>query len=317
MDCDTLLKAIDAFLAKEDDNLEDALDKAGFAEPGDTVAAINSLEDRITDVLTAQSVYFINGLSQAVDLEAYAAMLPGLKASDMTHEKLAEIFLEDFKTNIPKLANAYIKKIDPQLTVDIITKRVTYWAEEWAEPLSYIMELKTHDTLQKLLVTHLKEGTSIAEFTQAIMDSGIREERWRARRVAITESLTAHSFAQQEAITQNPAVDEKEWVHTGSHRVAPRENHIAMNGVKVPKGEHFELLGADGETYQPFFPHDPILPPGERVNCHCIHRGVPRDDILGLSLEERKRLQQEAIDADDGEWEKELDARNRARAGIE
>ena len=35
-----------------------------------------------------------------------------------------------------------------------------------------------------------------------------------------------------------------------------------------------------------------------------------------LSLEERQALQAQAIADDDGEWEKELDAQNKARAGI-
>jgi len=38
---------------------------------------------------------------------------------------------------------------------------------------------------------------------------------------------------------------------------------------------------------------------------------------LVLSLEERQRLQQEAIDNMDDEWEKELDAKNKAKAGID
>ncbi len=39
-----------------------------------------------------------------------------------------------------------------------------------------------------------------------------------------------------------------------------------------------------------------------------------RDSILGMSLEERKQLQQKIIDEMDDDWEKELDAKNRARA---
>ena len=90
-----------------------------------------------------------------------------------------------------------------------------------------------------------------------------------------------------------------------------------MSGVIVPKDEPFTLEGLDGVTYYPMYPRDPILPPGESINCHCIHRGIVNADILGLPLEERQRLQQEAIDADDGAWEKELDAKNKAKAGIE
>jgi len=40
------------------------------------------------------------------------------------------------------------------------------------------------------------------------------------------------------------------------------------------------------------------------------------EEIIGLSLEERKALQQAAIDDDDGKWEEELKARNKAKAGI-
>ncbi len=41
------------------------------------------------------------------------------------------------------------------------------------------------------------------------------------------------------------------------------------------------------------------------------------DSVLGMSFEERQRLQQQALAEMDDEWEKELDAVNRAKAGIE
>ena len=212
---------------------------------------------------------------------------------------------------------SYIKKIDPELTVKTITARTTAWAAEWSETLGNLMKLETHKEIKHVLTDILKNGKSVADFTHALIDGGIRSERYRARAAALTETLRAHSVAQQEALIQSPAVESKEWVHTGSHRNTPRENHVAMNGVIVPKDEPFVLEGEDGVTYYPMYPRDPALPPGESVNCHCIHRGIVNAYILGLPLEERKRLQQEAIDADDGEWEKELDAKNKAKAGIE
>ena len=65
------------------------------------------------------------------------------------------------------------------------------------------------------------------------------------------------------------------------------------------------------------YPRDIIHPQEERINCHCICQPVVSEDILGLSLEERQRLQQEAIDTMDDAWERELDARNKAKAGID
>ena len=133
----------------------------------------------------------------------------------------------------------------------------------------------------------------------------------------MTEMLRAHSVAQQEAMTQNPAVEDKKWVHTGEYRNKPRANHVEMDGQVVRKDQPFTLNGADGNVYFPMYPRDSELPVGEVANCHCIHQGIPNADVLGLSLEERQRLQEQAIAEDDGLWERELDAQNRARAGIE
>lgn len=89
-----------------------------------------------------------------------------------------------------------------------------------------------------------------------------------------------------------------------------------MDGQIVPKDKPFELQGRDGVVYHPMYPRDPILPASETVNCHCIHRGVAADDALGMSLEERRQLQQKYIEEDDGAWKKELDEQNKAKAGI-
>lgn len=315
--CDALLKAIDAYLAKADDDLSEALDDAGFVEPKETVKDAAALEDKLTEALEKETKYFRAKAKKAVDLEAFAKDWPEIIEGDDVDEQLTRLFVEDFEQNIPGLAASYIKKIDPQLTVKTITARTTAWAAEWSEKLGGLMKLETHKEIEQLLTETLKDGKGIAEFTQALIDGGIRSERYRARAAALTETLRAHSAAQQEALIQNPAVESKEWVHTGAYRNTPRENHVAMDGVIVPKDEPFVLEGADGVTYYPMYPRDPSLPPGESVNCHCIHRGVVNADILGLPLEERKRLQQEAIDAMDDEWEKELDAKNKAKAGIE
>ena len=242
---------------------------------------------------------------------------PDIAKGDNTDEKLIEIFLEDFKKNIPNLAIGYIKTIDPQLTVQTITARTTAWIKDWSEELGRRMKLSSHMEIEKLLNDNLKNGKSVADFTRALITNGIRTPRYRARTTALTETLRAHSVAQQEAIMQNPAVDRKEWIHTGSYRNKPRENHEAMNGVIVPKNEPFTLEGADGEIYYPMYPRDICLPVEETANCHCIHRGIVNESVLGLSLEERRILQQKAIDEDDGAWERELDAKNRAKAGIE
>ena len=79
------------------------------------------------------------------------------------------------------------------------------------------------------------------------------------------------------------------------YRNDPRKNHMDMDGQRVPKDKPFELRGIKGGTYYPMCPRDTNLPPEESINCHCISHPVVSAEVLGLSLEERQRLQQEAI----------------------
>lgn len=320
-DCRPLIKAIDAFIRKVDDDFLEILEGAGYADPDGTLARISGLEEDIAQVLKEQKNYFLQSTEDVIDLERYAKdVWPGVRLTDETARKLTTVFAEEFSACLPELANAYMAEIDPALTVSQITMRTTAWAESWSAELGKIMDLNTHTEIEKLLTASLKEGSSVAQFTQALIDSGIRpggDEYYRARTVAVTEMLRAHSYAAWEAMEQCPAATHKEWVHTGSHRNDPREKHVELSGTVIPLHDTFVLEGADGQIYHPLFPRDTCLPAGESANCHCIYRAIPDDDILGLSLEERRQLQQEAIEALDDDWEKELDAQNRARAGIE
>ena len=217
---------------------------------------------------------------------------------------------------MPTYVEAYVQKTDAELTVTKLTKRTTDWISSWSSDLADIMKLDTETEIEAVLKKGLNDGKGINDVANLIADSGIRSPGYRARRVALTEVLRAHGYAQLESYIQSPAVEEKMWKHTGAYRNDPRQNHVDMDGVHVPKRQPFTLIGADGNTYYPMTPRDVCLPPRESVNCHCLLQPVVSEEVLGLSLEERQALQAQAIAEDDGEWEKELDAQNKARAGI-
>lgn len=317
-DCQRLLDAIERYITKADDDLEEILAEEGFVEPGLTVARASQIEDAITEALEQETELFITSAETAFDVEEFAERIwPGVKLDDQTAEKIAKIFKEQLGEFLPELIDPYLKQTDAGLSVLSVSKKTTAWVESWSEELGSMMKLTSHTQLENILKTNLDAGNGIQDFITALQESGIREERYRARTTAITESLRAHSVAQEESIQQSPAVEEKEWVHTGSYRNDPRPNHQAISGQVVPKNEPFVLTGEDGSTYYPQYPRDPILPAKESINCHCIHRGIASEKVLGLSLEERKRLQAEAIAEMDDAWEKELDAKNKAKAGIE
>jgi len=316
--CESLIKAIDAYIAKKDDDLADALDNEGYAVPKKTLKAARQIEDEVAEALMEETDYFLSKINSSFDLETFAKNVwPGVMLNDELAVKLTDIFKERFTEFMPGIIEVYLQKTDKELTLESVSKVTTGWIDSWSQQLGDLMQLTSHEELQHILDKGLENGDDIAAFTRAIMDSGIRDEYYRARTTALTEVLRAHSVAQQEAFMQSPVVAGKIWRHSGAYKIEPRQNHVDMDGTRVPKDEPFILIGADGETYYPMYPRDPILPPGESINCHCIEEPDVDEKVLGLSLEERKALQQQAIDEMDDEWEKELDAQNRAKAGIE
>lgn len=314
--CAALLKAIEAYINKVDDDFKDRLEDEGFEEAELTVEAENELEEKIAETLEKE----VNSLTEkleedGVDLEKfYSDIWPELKGTDDADEKIRAVFTEEFKKTVPKFVSSYMQTSDAELKVTKITRRTTDWIKSWSSELGEKMKLTTTDSLERILVTALDEGLGIAEVTQSIMDSGIRENYYRARSTAVTEMLRAHSVSQHEARLQSPVVAGKKW--RAGLSSSPRQNHLDMDGQIVLKNEPFEMIGKDGKTYYPQYPRDSILPAGESVNCRCLAEDVLDIDMIDKPLNERKELQSKAIEDDDAAWEKELDERNKAKGGI-
>ncbi len=315
---DGIIAAIDQYLAKADDDLVEALSDEGYAEAEDTVKAINTMQDEVAEILQSQTDDFVAALAAAAGsewAEAQKTVSEMLDTDDIA-EWVEGAATEMFQAEVPKLATVYMLETDGELVVDVIRQRTEGWIAAWSQRLGELMKINTHQQIADIIQSTIDKGESIDKLTRKIMDGGWRNEHYQARRVAVTEVLRAHSVAREEAIQQSPSTDRKEWRHTGAHKNKPRPNHVDMDGQIVPKDQPFVLTGRDGVVYHPMFPRDPILPASEAVNCHCIHRGVAADDAIGMSLEERRRLQQKYIEEDNSAWKKELDEENKAKAGI-
>ena len=325
---DNIIAAIDKYLAKADSDLEKTLKAEGFVEPKETVKTINTLEEEIADILQEQTEELLAVLTQAkednIDVEGLKERIEQFLEQDYIAADVETASMDMYETEVPKLADVYMRQSDGELVVENVRQRTADWFQEWSSRLGEITKITTHKQITSLTQKTIAEGSSIQELTRKIQEGGWRSEYYQARRFAVTETLRAHSVAHEEAIQQSPSCDRKEWRHTGGSKNKPRENHVDMDGQIVPKVTaallrnqiSFTLIGRDGTVYYPMYPRDPILPAGESINCHCIHRGIVNDDVLGMSYEERKKLQEEIIANDDAEWEKELDAKNKAKAGI-
>lgn len=315
--CDGLIKAIDRYIAKAEDDLSERLQNAGYANAKSSVKKAAALEERISEILTGQTDDIVKTLLSVATLEEALETLDAYFEEDETRALLESVFRDFYEENIPTLSTTYIQETEGDMVVSQIRSRTSTWVNDWSEELSDLMQLGSHEQIGKLITDSINAGESVEDLKQKLMEDGIRSEGYRARATSLTEMLRAHSVAKEEAIIQSPAVGKKKWLHTGGHNSTPRQNHIDMNGQVVDKTEPFTLTGADGITYYPRYPRDSILPAKESVNCHCTHVAIVDDDVLGLSLEEREALQNQIIADDDSEWEKELDAANKAKAGID
>lgn len=314
--CLQLIKAIDRYIEKADNDLSKALDDAGFVNAEDSVDSIADLEDKLAEVLTDQTTEIAKTILAAGDLTAALKVVEEFFAEDETRQRLAETLKEFYEENVPTLSTVYIREAEDDMVVSQIRQRTTSWIQSWSDDLADLMQLTSKKQLETLISDALKKGKGVEDLKRQLTVDGIRSEEYRARATSVTEILRAHSVAKEEAIQQSPATDRKGWRHSGGHRIAPRENHAAMDGQIVAKERPFILIGRNGSTYHPMFPRDPNLPAEEVINCHCTHIPIVNDEVLGMSLEERQKLQQQIIDEDDRAWEKELDARNKAKAGI-
>lgn len=303
---DDIVEAIDKYIAKKDDDLKKTLKSEGYASTDETVDAINNLEEEVAGILADQQKELLATLKEAEEAGDNGGQLKkridSMLEDDTVEDDVADATVSMYDSMVEPLATEYIQEVEPDMQIDTLRKRTESWFQSWGEQLGRLLKVNTHKQITDLIQETIANGDDIATLTRKILSGGWRNEYYQARRVAITEVLRAHSVAREEAIQQSPACEEKEWRHTGAHKNTPRPNHVAMDGQLVKKDEPFVLKGKDGNTYYPMYPRDPLLPAGESVNCHCIHRGIPSEAVLGYSYDERKKMQQQYIKNDDVQW---------------
>ena len=86
---------------------------------------------------------------------------------------------------------------------------------------------------------------------------------WKAQRIARTEVVAASNEGVKIGYEQLPGNKEKVWISTFDQR--SRDDHMAMDGVRVAYNESFKL--PSGSALE--FPGDPTGLPGDIINCRC------------------------------------------------
>lgn len=314
-ECNALIKAIDDYIKKVNDKLKKKLKEQGYKNVDETIDLSAAFEDELSQTLKQQATDLADAMVECESIDDFFKNeWPKIKAGDVTGKTISASFVTKLSEFIPKLTKIYYKAVDPDVEIPSLTERTTSWIDSWGSQLGEMMQLDSAEELENIIIDGIDNNKGIAQVIQDIRDSGTREEYYQARRTAVTEVLRAHSVAQQEAYDLNPVIEEKEWKHCSSNN--PRQNHLDIHGQRVQKNKPYTLIGADGKTYHPMYPRDPILPAGESINCGCLSSGVANKDILGFSVEERKKMQAEARAEIDKNWKAELNSQNKAKANI-
>ena len=306
-----LLEAIEQYIAKADNDLEDQLNEEGDVEAGVAVSHMGAIEDGVTAAVENNVDEVLARLQSASGVDDFIENVwPEISNSDEMEKALYDLFYQQFDELLRRFTKQWIISADAELG-EVVDDRITRSAEAfikgWSQQLADIMHLNTKDGIEKILLDAQEQNQTIDEVAQAIADSGIRECGYRSRRVAVTEVLRVEEYAHQEARIQNPSCYKKEWVHTGAAH--PRENHVAINGQQVFKREPFTLTGRNGGTYYPMCPRDTSLPAEESINCHCTTKDIVDQEILGMSLEDRMALREKymnEVNAEYDAWEQKF-----------
>lgn len=306
-----LLEAIEQYIAKADNDLEDQLNEEGYVEAGVAVSHMGAIEDGVTAAVENNVDEVLARLQSTSGVDDFIENVwPEISNSDEMEKALYDLFYQQFDELLRGFTKQWIISADAELgevVDDRITRPAEVFIKGWSQQLADIMHLNTKDGIEKILLDAQEQNQTIDEVAQAIADSGIRECGYRSRRVAVTEVLRVEEYAHQEARIQNPSCYKKEWVHTGAAH--PRENHVAINGQQVFKREPFTLTGRNGGTYYPMCPRDTSLPAEESINCHCTTKDVVDQEILGMSLEDRVALREKymnEVNAEYDAWEQKF-----------
>lgn len=305
-----LMDAIEVYICKANDDLEQTLADEGYTAPAEAVAAINRIEDSVAAVYDEQIGELLKQIEDATGVENFAdEVWPEIRDEADLRNALRDIFCSEFTDLLGTFTTNWMLDAAPDLAVDNrITKPSLQFVKDWSEELANLMQLSSNEQIENILEEAVSSHLSVQEVSQLISDSGIRAAGYQSRRTAITEVLRTESYSQLEYMRQDPAVEKKGWFHTGAHKNEPRPNHVAMSGQQVPVEEPFELTGRDGARYYPMCPRDTCLPASESINCHCIMKSVRNKSVLGMSAEERREMRQKYMDEVDAEWEEKMAA---------
>lgn len=157
-------------------------------------------------------------------------------------------------------------------------KPIEYKNEDvWAAKIKETVRTKTAKKITKVIQTAyediqnitkiavetgIEEGWGMDKIARAIVKQQGEIDLWKALRIARTEVVAASSEGIKIGAEEIPGDKVKVWISTFDERSRPE--HMAMDGVRVPLNESFNV---DGDMLE--YPGDSNGKPENITNCRC------------------------------------------------
>ncbi|WP_294742055.1 phage minor head protein [uncultured Exiguobacterium sp.] len=283
-----------SFITKADDDELRGLLK-DFPEVEYLIERINGLEavlarllrERRKDYITAINLFY-EEVGQTMGF-AFSMGLPGVLASTTMAPAVSLALMPHLQEVASHIASTTMARIDKDVVFQAMSPSRIRFMQAYSDELGRVLDQNTANKVTQVIASTLEQRGSVHDVIQALKDEP-DFDRARARRIAITETLTAASVGDDEAYRQSPAVTGVEWLHSGGRKNKPRASHVALSGTQKGLNEFFDV---EGELAR--YPRDTSLSAKQRINCHCTTTPAVDPNILGLSAEEKNAIRQGVI----------------------
>lgn len=165
-----------------------------------------------------------------------------------------------------KLGSQAVGDVSASIQFNIDSPRAAEFLKDHVYKFAFEVNKTTRARLTTLLQNKFAEGASQGDLTDAISAEFDFYERFRAARIARTESGIAGNAGIMDGLVQ-AGVEAKRWISSRDEKV--RHTHEVADGQEVGINEPFDVGG-----YLLDHPGDPDGPPEEIINCRCAVRAA-------------------------------------------
>lgn len=165
-----------------------------------------------------------------------------------------------------KLGKQAVEDVGASISFNVSSTAAAEFLSDHVAKFTFDVNKTTRDRVTKILVEKFETGSTQAEITSAIQAEFEFAERYRAARIARTESGIAGNSGFHDGMIQ-AGVERKRWISSRDAKV--RHSHEVADGQEVGINDPFDVGGSLLDH-----PGDPNGPADEIINCRCAIRAA-------------------------------------------